>query len=1387
MEPHNKLSFAFLFAILLLATSLSGCYGTNAQQNHAKQPDTSLRDIPGIAAEDVADAEVLRGKYAPTIDNISYRLKTDHSAANQNAKDDIQEYIVIGMLVCMLTILTIFYILHTRRSKIIARQAATLAAIYDSIPAMVFTKDLEGRYTGVNRKFADEFQMTEADAVGKYTQDLFLLDEETKTEFSEATQITILERTTVKTEGWYTYRDGTRRAKEIIRTPLVQGGEVVGLLGIMWDITEHKLAEEAAQKVHERTRIMLDAIPFGCCLINKNYECIDCNSTAVNTYELRSKKEFISRFKDLVPPHQPDGQDSYALAAQHIDAAFETGESTFDWDAQKLDGTRMPMRNSLVRTVYENGSVVLLYAQDLREYKQLTARIETIINNLTGVLFQMIYDPPNYTYTYVSDGCQELMEYTAEEMQGQPASRFVHPDDLSIIAELVPATIAVNLPFEATLRIVTKKGEAKQVWLRSRAAEHHPDGTPSVIEGYFTDVSSRWKLEAAESEKERLSARIEMMIDNVPGTVFQGWHTLPDKYVYTFVSKGCKRLTGYTASELLGENGLNFSSIIHPDDVHSLEKMSRKIVEGVPYENTFRILTKDGQEKWIWERCRVIETSKDGNSFFVEGYYADITERQQLDVAKQISQEKTANLKYAHRLGYLLTLITTSPTLSAGDLQNAANLIAQIGCHALEVTRIGIWTKKDNADVLESISCHNFVTKEFEIQKDFDLTDRTLYLEHLKTARLVITDNVRTSTLLSSLVDDYSSNLCAMLDAPVRIDGELAGVVCVEQNCSEKYPEEREWTLEEQNFAASLADLMAVAIASSKRREAQDAAERANEAKSSFLAVMSHEIRTPMNSIMGFAELAQDYASEPRIKSYLGKITDNTKWLLHIVNDILDISKIESGKMELEHIPFHLQEVVSRCQSVVLPSAQEKGLELRVYVEQTHGKKLVGDPVRLYQVLMNLLSNALKFTSSGIVRFSALVKESGENQMTVYFEVKDTGVGMTPEQVKKIYEPFIQGDSSTTRNYGGTGLGLTITKNIVGMMGGNLMVESLPDIGSTFSFEIVFETTESTDGVFYDRASLLKHEKPLFEGSVLVCEDNPMNQDLIVEHLERVGFNIEVADNGKIGLEKVQERQQKGERPFDLILMDMFMPVMDGLEAATKISELETGTPIVAMTANVMAGELEKYRKHGMPDCLEKPFTAQELWLILLKYIHPVGSVPIEYQQQQAQSDGVLQQKLCTAFVKSNQTKYAEIAAAISAGDRKLAHRLVHSLKGNAGHIGKTDLYNTAVVIENVLREDVALVSEEMMERLNAELSAVLEGLAPLLDEVTESDVTLDDEQISALLSTLAEMLENINPECVDLVSGLRAIPGTERLVRQIEDYDFESAAATLAELRRQM
>jgi signal transduction histidine kinase/DNA-binding response OmpR family regulator len=568
--------------------------------------------------------------------------------------------------------------------------------------------------------------------------------------------------------------------------------------------------------------------------------------------------------------------------------------------------------------------------------------------------------------------------------------------------------------------------------------------------------------------------------------------------------------------------------------------------------------------------------------------------------------------------------------------------------------------------------------------------------------------------------------------------------------------------------------------------EKQALAEAASEAKTRFLANMSHEIRTPINSIIGFAELALDSAIMPKTIEYLKMVMKNSELLLQIINDILDISKVEFDSMEMEIIPFDLRALYESCLSVMAPRAKEKNIKLHLDAKAPEGKKTLGDPTRLAQVLINLLSNAVKFTETGSVRLSASIESQTEQSVTMRFQVRDTGIGMTDDQMQRIFDPFVQADASTTRKYGGTGLGLTIAKNLVELMGGRLTIESAPGTGTTAGFTLTFDTTDQAGGTD-DNGVAAKLAKPVFEGVILVCEDNGMNQRVIREHLERVGFHVVIAENGQEGIDKVLERANQNEKPFDLIFMDIHMPVMDGMEAVPAILALGTGTPIVALTANIMTGERERYAALGMEDYLAKPFTSQDLYRCLLKHLKPVGFAGAN--EGGKEKDSRLHKQLQKDFVKNNRSKMDEITGALAVGDITLAHRLAHSLKSAAGLIGRPLLQNAAADVEAALKNGENRVPDTRMTALRSELDAALSELTKDMDKAADPHQSgavaamYDAKKARELFAQLEPLLKSGNLESLNFVDALRSIPESGELIRRIEDLSFEEATKALGEL----
>lgn len=379
-------------------------------------------------------------------------------------------------------------------------------------------------------------------------------------------------------------------------------------------------------------------------------------------------------------------------------------------------------------------------------------------------------------------------------------------------------------------------------------------------------------------------------------------------------------------------------------------------------------------------------------------------------------------------------------------------------------------------------------------------------------------------------------------------------------------------------------------------------AERAARTKSQFLANMSHEIRTPMNAIIGLSELGMQMRAAPPVDDYLSKIFGTASGLLGIINDLLDFSKIEAGKLHIENVSFDLAALVKRQLDLLAPKAAQKQLALEVRIAKDVPSRVSGDPLRIGQVLANLLSNAIKFTPHGSVNVSISAKDSGNGQAVVRFVIKDTGIGISPEHQKLLYQPFTQADGSTTREYGGTGLGLAICKQLVQMMGGEIDCDSTLGHGSTFSFQIQFGVPAATSAAYQSMELAMPTRPEVLAGaSVLLVEDNPVNQLVAREVLRRAQLQVTVASHGAEAVSILQASPDG----FDAVLMDVQMPTMDGYEATQRIrKDLKMESlPIIAMTAHVFDSEKQRCLDAGMNAHIAKPFHSDTVLGVLSRWI----------------------------------------------------------------------------------------------------------------------------------------------------------------------------------------
>lgn len=371
-----------------------------------------------------------------------------------------------------------------------------------------------------------------------------------------------------------------------------------------------------------------------------------------------------------------------------------------------------------------------------------------------------------------------------------------------------------------------------------------------------------------------------------------------------------------------------------------------------------------------------------------------------------------------------------------------------------------------------------------------------------------------------------------------------------------------------------------------------EAALEASNLKSAFVANISHELRTPLAGIMGMNELLQKSELSAEQSELSNAVQDSARSLLAIVNDLLDLSKIEAGKINVESVPLNITSVVHDCFQVLTQAAQQKGLSLLLETDSDLPNGLYGDPVRLHQVLLNLVSNAVKFTLQGTVTVRVTVLSSASHQATIKIAVTDTGIGLSEQEQKYLFLPFSQVDNSSTRLYSGTGLGLAIAKRLVELMGGQIGIVSSKGQGSTFWFTVPFRFTASDLAPRPD-ANDLKGSLSGLPGKVLVVEDSPVLQQLVLRQLDHLGLQTQAVLNGKQALEAVESGE------FSVILMDCNLPTMDGFQASRAIRQSETNqnrhVPIIAMTAGAMTGDAEKCLEAGMDDYISKPYTLEQL------------------------------------------------------------------------------------------------------------------------------------------------------------------------------------------------
>lgn len=607
-------------------------------------------------------------------------------------------------------------------------------------------------------------------------------------------------------------------------------------------------------------------------------------------------------------------------------------------------------------------------------------------------------------------------------------------------------------------------------------------------------------------------------------------------------------------------------------------------------------------------------------------------------------------------------------------------------------------------------------------------------------------------------------------------------------------------------------------------RLAREATNQALRFKGAFLANISHEIRTPMNAIIGFSRLGEDVERLDQARGYLRKIGDAGNTLLSLVNDVLDLSTIEAGRLELEPLHFDLRDELERLNDMFEQRALEKGIALRTKLDAAVPQVVFGDALRIRQILVHLIGNAVKFTQRGRIDVRVHADASEDDGLMLQFSVKDTGIGLDPKRAESLFEAFGQGEDGTTRRFGGTGLGLSIAQQLVRLMGGDIHVDSELGRGSTFTVDLRVAKGDPTKVA--PAASADANLDALLGLRVLLVEDNAVNQEVASRILGRIGVRTTVASSGQRAIELAAAER------FDAVLMDVHMPGLDGYQTTQGIRALpeRQDLPIIALTAHAVAGYRERCLKAGMNDYLTKPVEPDTLYRALLRWTRGLAPTQPEIEQPEVAVDaappvrvepsamatgtaelasltlpgfdtiGALRRvggeqafyrRLLSAFVDDFADMNPQLRRHMEAGETEQAKRLLHSFKGVAATVGADELAEMALNMERVLASE-SKVDMAVLGEFETAFRWACASIREIAGETASAASTgLDDGAIDQDLVELAARLKRSDPTCDTLWEALRPQLGegfdaklVKRLDNELHAFAFRAAADTVAQLR---
>jgi PAS domain S-box-containing protein len=1181
--------------------------------------------------------------------------------------------------------------------KLIESEERYRTVIENSNDGVALSRD--GKYVYINKKFLKMFGYDRPDdLLGKSPRMTIHPDDR------EIALAHVLKRQRGEVaSSEYTFRgikkDGSTIYVEVSGATMIFRGEMA-TIGFVRDITKRKQAEEALRESEDRFRTLLEKSGEVISLTDINQKRTYV-SLSVKTVLGYSVEEYCAlKWSNVCHPDEfqmlevnrvwmlehPGETVTFTSRLRHKDGRWRWMEST----------SRNLLNDPKVRAIVVNYHDITERKNAEEALKASEDRFRTLVEKSSEVI-QLI--DAGERRVYVSPTVTSILGYSPEEFLAQPAEDATHPDDRAIINTAHSrADKNPNETATVTYRRKHKDGSWRWTETTTRNLLDDPNVRGHVIN--FHDITDRINAEEAlRASEERFRTLIEKSDEIISLSDREG------KRMY--VSPSIEKILGYSPEEYLT---MDWHATTHPDEVPIREK-GRIMMVSQPGETfTFisRLRHKDGSWRWTENTARNLLDDPSVRALVVN--FHDITERKNTEEALRLDEARLESLV----------------KLSQQNVDNVQGLLDIALEEAINLTgsKIGyIYHYDEQKEEFTLNTWSRDVMKECSIANPdslYNLEKTGLWGETVRQRRPILVNDFQAPHSLKKGYPEGHAPLYRYLTIPVFVEDRIVAVIGV-ANKETDY---------DQSDTRQLTLLMDAVWRMAERkqteealREAKEVAESATRAKSNFLANMSHEIRTPMNAIIGLSRLAMKKSRSVKQQDYLNKIQSSAHTLLGIINDILDLSKIEAGKLEINNTTFNLDKLLQNVSTVTALKAQEKGLTLFFHRRPGVPLLVTGDPLRLGQVLVNLIGNAVKFTDTGeIVVEIKKIEKKKKRQVILEFSIRDTGIGMTPKQISRIFIPFTQADESTTRRYGGTGLGLAISKQLVEQIGGTISVASTAGVGSTFTFTVLLAPAKkehvqkeqrliNTNVLVVDDSEKDRAILTTMQGArILLVDDNEINRQVAKEILEGAGFVVELANNGLEAIDRVADIAT----PLDALLMDIQMPAMDGFEATQNIRKnLQNATlPIIAMTAHAMESDRQRCFQAGMNDYVPKPIDPDQLIAAVTRCIKPHAGTPsvaingakprltitkefpdslpginIETALKRMSGNKQLLTKLLLVFADNYAGAAREIRKALDDGNFDLAQRLAHGLKGISGNLSADDIFTASQDLEAAIKK----------------------------------------------------------------------------------------------------